>query len=167
VTEDRETMAANLRRLADEMRRAAAETEDMAASLGFPNAAPGIVVSLVSRSVPDHGALARRMLKERRKIAEFFEPDMFADPARDILLDLYAAGEEEEQVSISSCCIAAAVPPTTALRWLDRLKLAGLVEQSGDDSDRRRKFVTLTEAGREAMTNYLASISRAQPQVAG
>jgi predicted transcriptional regulator len=167
LSEERETMAADLRRLADEMRRAAAETDDMATSLQGPAEAPAIVVTLASRSEPDYGALARRMLKARRKIGDFLEADLFADPARDILLDLFAAGEEGDQVPVSSCCIAAAVPSTTALRWLDRLKLSGLVEQREDDSDRRRKFVTLTKAGREAMLNYLVSISRPRSPATG
>jgi DNA-binding transcriptional ArsR family regulator len=166
VSEEREAMAAGLRRLADEMRRVAAETDDMAANLEGQPEGSGTVVSLASRSEPDYGAVARRMLKDRRKVAEFFEPDMFADPARDILLDLFAAAEEGENVSVSSCCIAAAVPPTTALRWLDRLKQIGLVEQSEDESDRRRKFVKLTVTGRDAMRRYLASISRVPPPVA-
>lgn len=160
-------MATGLRRLAEEMRRVAVETDDMAASLDGQAEGGGGVVRLVTRSEPDYGALARRMLKERRKIAEFFESDMFADPARDILLDLFAAAEAGENVSVSSCCIAAAVPPTTGLRWLDRLKQLGLVEQSEDISDRRRKFVALTISGRETMRLYLASISRVPPPVGG
>ncbi len=141
----------------------AAEADNLAASLEGGASGAAVVVALASRSEPTYGALARRMLKDRRKVAEFFEPDMFADPARDILLDLFASGEEGELVSVSSCCIAAAVPSTTALRWIDRLKQLGLVEQSEDGNDRRRKFVSLTTKGREAMRRYLASISRVQP----
>jgi hypothetical protein len=41
---------------------------------------------------------------------QFFGPDLFADPAWDILLDLYAARLEQQRVAVSSLCIAAAVP---------------------------------------------------------
>lgn len=163
MSEDRVTMAAQVRLWADELRRAATEADSLAANLDGQSASP-VVVTLASRAEPTYAAVARRILKDRRKVTDFFEPDMFADPARDILLDLFAAAEEGESVSVSSCCIAASVPQTTALRWLDRLKQTGLVTQTEDAADRRRRFVALTPKGHDAMRRYLASISRVLPQ---
>src|SRR3546814_4705778 len=60
----------------------------------------------------------RRMLRQRRMREQYFPADMFADPAWDMLLDLYAARLDRQPVSVSSLCIAAAVPATTALRWI-------------------------------------------------
>ena len=51
----------------------------------------------------------RRIIRQRRMRDEYFGSDMFADPAWDILLDLYAAKLERHRVSVSSLCIAAAV----------------------------------------------------------
>ncbi len=56
----------------------------------------------------------KRRLRERM----FGNPDLFADPAWDILIDLFIASEEGRKISVSSACIASAVPTTTALRWI-------------------------------------------------
>ena len=46
-----------------------------------------------------------------------FGEGLFADPAWDIMLDLFAARIEGKDITVSSAGIAACVPPTTALRW--------------------------------------------------
>lgn len=106
-----------------------------------------------------HGAFAREMLNSRRLIAHYFDPDLFADPALDILLDLYAAAAEGKKVGTSSASIAAAVPPTTGLRWIARLKAMKLVEDQPDPTDGRRKWLTLTAAAHAQMTAYLERIN--------
>src|SRR5690606_24209072 len=68
----------------------------------------------------------RDWLRVRRLRDEFLPGDLFADPAWDMLLDLFAARLEQERVSVSSLCIASAVPPTTALRWIRTLTEKGL-----------------------------------------
>ena len=51
--------------------------------------------------------LVRRILRQRQQRVRFFEGDLFADPAWDMLLDLTAAREEDKRVSVTSLCIAA------------------------------------------------------------
>ena len=97
----------------------------------------------------------------RRMRAQFFADELFADPAWDMLLDLYAAQLEDRRVSVSSLCIAAAVPPTTALRWIGTLHDAGLFERRADPSDRRRVYVALSTKGLRAMREYVTAIRRA------
>lgn len=106
-----------------------------------------------------HGAFARELLTSRRLITRYFDADLFADPALDILLDLYAAHSEGKKVGTSSACIAAAVPPTTALRWIARLKDMKLVEDQPDPDDGRRKWLMLTPAAHAQMTAYLERIN--------
>jgi len=72
-----------------------------------------------------------------------FGEDLFADPAWDILLDLYASEIEGQDISVSSACLAGAVPSTTALGWLVKLERRGLVTRSRDDKDGRRWFLRL------------------------
>ena len=108
-------------------------------------------------------AFAKSILAARRKISQFFDPQLFADPARDMLLDLFVAGEEGRVISVSSCCIGAAVPATTALRWIKTLKTAGLVVEIGDAADRRRRLVTLSDHARDQVIRYLSSIDRRPP----
>ncbi len=97
----------------------------------------------------------RRYLRARRLRERLFPADLFADPAWDMLLDLYASELEEQAVSISSACVASAVPATTALRWLGRLEQLGLIERSDDKNDNRRTFVRLTPTTRAAVERWL------------
>ncbi len=112
----------------------------------------------------DDLALAGRIrsaIKGRRMRDQFFESALFADPAWDMLLDLFAAKLEHARVSVSSLCIAAAVPPTTALRWLTTLSEAGLIEREADPLDKRRAFIGLSEAAGDGMRRYVEAMDRA------
>jgi len=71
--------------------------------------------------------------------------ELFADPAWDMLLDLFAAEVEGRRVSKSSLVIAASVPQSTALRWMSDLVNAGQLERYPDTADGRRTFISLTE----------------------
>lgn len=104
--------------------------------------------------------LIRRILRQRQLRARFFEGDLFADPAWDMLLDLSAARAEHSRVSVTSLCIASGVPPTTALRWIGQLIDAGLLQRVEDDTDRRRAFITLTDKAADAMARYFAELGQ-------
>ncbi len=107
----------------------------------------------------------RAVLRARRMRAQFFDTALFADPAWDMLLDLFAAHLERRRVSVSSLCIAAAVPPTTALRWIGTLHDAGLFERQPDPSDRRRAYIALSAKGLEGMRGFTGAIKRAGLQL--
>lgn len=101
-------------------------------------------------------ALARKIYALRRKRAAIFgNPDLFGEPAWDILLDLFIAQAESKDVSVSSACIGSAAPATTALRWLGVLVEEGLITRENDPQDNRRVLVRLTSAGLTAMTRFL------------
>jgi DNA-binding MarR family transcriptional regulator len=102
--------------------------------------------------------LLRRILRQRQLRARFFDGDLFADPAWDILLDLTAARAEHKRVSVTSLCIASGVPPTTALRWIGQMTEAGLLERIEDDTDRRRAFIALTDRAADGMARYFAEL---------
>ncbi|NIJ39381.1 DNA-binding MarR family transcriptional regulator [Sphingopyxis panaciterrae] len=100
----------------------------------------------------------RRMLRQRRMREQYFPADLFADPAWDMLLDLYAARLERQPVSVSSLCIAAAVPATTALRWIKTMTDAGLFLREADPHDGRRIFIGLAEGACEALARYFEAL---------
>jgi len=116
-------------------------------------------------ALPD-SRLVRRIIRQRQLRVRFFDGELFADPAWDILLDLTAARAEHTRVSVTSLCIASGVPPTTALRWIRQMTDAGLLERVDDESDRRRAFIGLTDRAAEAMARYFAELGQQATQVA-
>lgn len=104
---------------------------------------------------PVDAALVRRLLRLRRDRARFLPPELFADPAWDMLLDLTAARLEGKLTPVSSLCIAADVPTTTALRWIRSLSDTGIIERRSDPSDARRSHIGLGDAAADAMFGWL------------
>ena len=108
--------------------------------------------------------VVRAVIRARRLRARFFNEELFADPAWDMLLDLLQAELAQHRVPVSSLCIAAAVPATTALRWIKSMTDSGLFVRRADPHDGRRVFVELSPAASGAMRAYFAEAG--QPKAA-
>src|SRR3546814_12676964 len=92
---------------------------------------------------------ARELLRFRRLRDRYFAGDLFADPAWDMLLDLYAArSQTSHPASVSSLCIASSVQATTALRWYKAMEEMKLLSRRADHQDGRRIFFNLTDQDR-------------------
>lgn len=102
----------------------------------------------------------RKIIRARRAREQFFDASLFADPAWDMLLDLFASDIGNQRVPVGSLCAAATVPATTALRWIRNLERSGLVRRHQDPLDGRRCFVSLTFEASLAMASYFKSIAR-------
>jgi len=100
----------------------------------------------------------RNMLKLRRNRDRIFGKDIFADPAWDILLELYASALGQYRMSVTNLCDGAAVPNTTALRWIKQLEERGLIVRNPDPMDGRRSFLMLSGEGLEAMNAYFRTV---------
>ena len=100
----------------------------------------------------------RRRIRQRRMRDQHFASDLFADPAWDMLLDLYAAHYERRPVSVSSLCIAAAGPATTALRWIKTLTDEGIFVRVADPHDGRRIHIYLSDDSRQRLDEYFDDI---------
>ncbi len=118
-----------------------------------------------TRAVPVSVRDVRMVIRQRRLRDELFDPELFADPAWDMLLDLFAARLDRHRVSVSSLCIAAAVPATTALRWIKSLTDQGLFERQEDPHDGRRIFVALSDRAALAMQAYFNRLADARHSV--
>jgi hypothetical protein len=105
---------------------------------------------------------ARRLWVARRVRDRIFGPDMFPDPAWNILLDLFIAGEEGRNVTIKSACVAGGVPQSTALRYIAHLIETRYAVRTQHPSDARSAYLRLTERGRARMAEYL-SLTAAYP----
>jgi hypothetical protein len=119
--------------------------------------APSARTALSGHPLPDP-QVVRQIIANRQARARFFDPELFGDPAWDMLLDLTAAHGEGARVSVTSLCIAAGVPATTALRWLTQMVESGIFERVPDPADKRRAFIGLSEKALTAMSGYFASL---------
>jgi hypothetical protein len=143
-----------LQPLADELVAIAARLRDVATEPGAIHAP-----QRAQRSERRYLAIARQAYALRRKRAVIFgNPELFGEPAWDILLDLYIAQAEGKTVSVSSACIGSAAPPTTGLRWLGVLADEGLVVRENDPEDHRRVLVRLTREGITAMERFFDAV---------
>ena len=100
------------------------------------------------------------ILKARLDRGRFFSPGLFADPAWDMLLALYAAELCQQRMPVSSLCIASNVPMTTALRWISHLEREELIERRPDPLDARGFFLSQTKKAAEALAQYFADTPR-------
>lgn len=100
-------------------------------------------------------ARARKEYEASQRRSSLLGPRMSAEPAWNILLDLFISGAANRTLSVSAVCIGARSPAATALRYLSLLQEAGLVERSQDTSDGRRSHVRLTTKGWSKMLALL------------
>lgn len=99
---------------------------------------------------------AERLYKERRRRSRYLPGHLFAEPAWDILLDLFVNGVRDRAISITSACIAGGIPATTGLRWLGVLEKEGLLVRGTSEEDARVTWVQLSGYGMDVMRGYLA-----------
>ena len=152
--------AARLRQLSDEVSRTAQTLARLSADSTPPALDKPLTPSEASTAPAVAGETIRQVIRARRLRARFFDADLFADPAWDMLLDLFQAEIAQHRVPVSSLCIAAAVPPTTALRWIKTMTDVGLFLRRSDPHDRRRIFVELAPSASDAMRRYFAEVGR-------
>ena len=151
--------AERLRQLSDEVSRIASTLARLSTGPGTPTKT---VQAVNDADVPQvSGDVVRSVIRARHLRSRFFEEDLFADPAWDMLLDLLQAEIAQLRVPVSSLCIAAAVPATTALRWLKTMTDKGLFVRRADPHDGRRVFVELAPAASVAMRRYFAEVGPA------
>lgn len=98
--------------------------------------------------------------KERGKI---FGEALFEDPVWEMLIDLARADRRGEELPVTSLCLVSGVSTTTALRRLDDMVAAELVERHRDPNDGRRVLVRLTSQGRAKIDLYLQRIAHLVP----
>jgi DNA-binding MarR family transcriptional regulator len=148
--------AERLRQLSDEVSRIASTLARL--STGPATAPPPIIKAANADALAVSADTIRSIIRARRLRARYFQEELFADPAWDMLLDLLQAEISQLRVPVSSLCIAAAVPATTALRWLKTMVQQGLFIRRADPHDGRRVFVELAPEASRALRNYFAEV---------
>jgi hypothetical protein len=100
-----------------------------------------------------HVASTYLEMRRRRDIV-CNEQDYFADPAWDILIDLFIARGLGKRVSVSSACIGSAVPATTALRYIKAMTDRELIHRICDRDDGRRVYLCLDDDIADRLNRY-------------
>jgi DNA-binding MarR family transcriptional regulator len=103
---------------------------------------------------PEGHNSVRFAIGARRLRARYLPANLFADPAWDLLLNLYLAQLEQRRVAVSALFASGGVPQSTNFRWLSKLESEGLVQRTEDPLDARRAWVSLTESAANAMRAY-------------
>jgi len=157
-----EASPARLRQLSDEVNRIAATLARLAMAPEAEGSKRG-AKQAKDRPAPSVDVeTVRQVIRTRRLRSQYFNEELFADPAWDMLLDLFEAELAQLRVSVSSLCIAAAVPSTTALRWINRMTDAGLFKRRPDSHDGRRVFIELTPKASDGMRHYFVEAGKPQ-----
>lgn len=118
--------------------------------------------------------LATRIYKFRRRrdarTDELFGRGLFADPAWDMLLDLFIHNAQGINVSVTSACVGSNAPPTTALRHLAEFERRGMVERRQHPTDGRVWLANLTIEAmammHEILRDFAELMSGDSPEVA-
>ena len=156
VTADKN--AVRLRQLSDEVSRIAATLSRLSTG---PEATTRVMEAEPQGDAPAISVeTIRAIIRARRLRSRYFDEELFADPAWDMLLDLLNAEISNMRVPVSSLCIAAAVPATTGLRWLKTMVQQGVFVRKADPHDGRRVFVELAPQSSQALRRYFADVGK-------
>ena len=155
-----EASATRLKQLSDEVGRIAATLARLSTGPEAPATAELPTPATASGLPTVAGDTVRQVIRARRLRSRFFDEELFADPAWDMLLDLFQAEIAQHRVPVSSLCIAASVPATTALRWLKTMTDQGIFQRRADPHDGRRVFVELSPSASEAMRRYFGEVGK-------
>ncbi|MEO7826988.1 MAG: hypothetical protein ABIR60_07595 [Allosphingosinicella sp.] len=98
--------------------------------------------------------VAERLYLERRRRDEYFPVGLFGEPAWDLLLSLFIAGDDGREVPLAEAYKAAKVEPEDGPALIDRLVNKDLVARS----QTRRNAITLTPHGMDRLSDYLADL---------
>lgn len=101
-------------------------------------------------------AKVRAAKEDRARRAEYLPSELFAEPAWDILLELYAFELVGRTVTESELVERLAVPSTVAIRWLKMLEAHNLVSRALDLADRTQIRIELTSKGLNALDGYFS-----------
>ena len=99
---------------------------------------------------------AQGAYQARRERSRLFGPNLFSDPAWDLLLYLFLASGDGRGVTVTEACQAASVPTSTALRWIGHLVDRKLLLRVSDPDDRRAVRLYLSNTGRHRMADFFA-----------
>ncbi len=100
-------------------------------------------------------ARARQARQLRATMSAFLPQDLLVDTAWDMMIDLFIAAGTGAALYVKDLILLSGESGASAMRRIDRLQAAALIERDTDPADHRRVRVRLTATGRAAMTAML------------
>jgi len=119
-------------------------------TLRSPSPAPGDDEARILQNA--RIALRRRLLRRQLLGAS----DLFGEPAWDMLLDLFIHQAEGRSLSMSALCLSSGIPTSSAMKLIQRLCDAGLLERLPDPRDGRRSLIRISPDTRHRLRAYFA-----------
>lgn len=119
---------------------------------GKPRSSPAFPLRSPARSRPESDnsvALANaERLNHRRLLRQQLigAPELFGDPAWEMLVDLFIHDCKGKELSITSLCVAVHIPMSSGLRLVQKLCDAGILRRIPDRIDGRRSIIKLEPA---------------------
>ena len=115
-----------------------------------------------SLDIPPHLLrLATKMKLAREERGRYFAGEIFGEPGWEILLALYIARGRGYRLKVGDACFESRAPTTTALRWLDHIENAGLIERRSNLFDKRSSLLEISPDGISRMTEFLETAATA------
>ncbi len=99
-------------------------------------------------------AVAERLYMERRRRDEYFPVGLFGEPAWDLLLSLFIAGDDGREVPLEEAYRSAKVDPEDGPALIEKLIEKNLIARSRT----RRNTIMLTAHGMDRLSDYLADL---------
>lgn len=99
----------------------------------------------------------------------FFPKEMLSDHCWRMYLELYKSSFQGHRISLTSLALVSGLPMATAVRKIHAMRDLTLVNYTVDSKDKRRTFVTLSEAGVGQIEKFLKELDvkvsgKAKPQ---
>ena len=116
-----------------------------------------LTVERGARTPPLTPTLVRSILAVRLIAPDHLDRDL-GEPARNMLLSLYAARLEGRDLPPTRLAASAAVPLATALHWIARMRERGLILARPHPTNRRSRLLRLSPRAIAGIEAYLAAI---------
>jgi DNA-binding MarR family transcriptional regulator len=101
-------------------------------------------------------ARARMEFENRRRRSQIFGPEMFGEPAWDMLLALFIQDAIGPRLTAGSLLHFSSATTSTGKRWLELLARRGFIIREDHPTDARTYYVRMSEKARDALKRYLS-----------
>ena len=100
---------------------------------------------------------ARQILHRRRMREKEFKSVLFAEPAWEMLLELFVQETSGAAITLTQLVAQSRIPASTVLRWVRFLERDGMVVVRQHPTDHGSDFIELSSTATQNLERYLAA----------